>query len=121
MATDVGDPAAVERLRERALEAGSAPQILVNAAGVFGPISLIKDSDPAEWVATITTDAVAAYLTTRAFVGGDDRRRLGADRQHHLGGVAASSRSDEQRLRHRRRPRSTSSPATSPPSWRARA
>jgi NAD(P)-dependent dehydrogenase (short-subunit alcohol dehydrogenase family) len=37
---------------------------------VFGPIRLIKDTDPAEWVATILVDAVAPYLVTRAFVGG---------------------------------------------------
>ena len=99
---------------ERGLGAAS---ILVNAAGVFGPIALIKDSDPAEWVATITTDAVAPYLTTRAFVGGDDRRRLGAHRQRHLGGVAAPSRSAQQRLRHRQ---GRAQPVHPPPRRRVR-
>jgi len=46
------------------------PTILVNAAGMFGPIALIKDVDPADWVRTVLTDAVAPFLTINAFVGG---------------------------------------------------
>jgi NAD(P)-dependent dehydrogenase (short-subunit alcohol dehydrogenase family) len=46
------------------------PSILVNAAGIFGPIQLIKDSDPAAWIETIMANTVSAYLTSRAFVGG---------------------------------------------------
>ena len=46
------------------------PSILVNAAGVFGPIDLIKDSDPDLWIETIMINTIGAYLTCRAFVGG---------------------------------------------------
>jgi NAD(P)-dependent dehydrogenase (short-subunit alcohol dehydrogenase family) len=46
------------------------PSILVNAAGVFGPIQLIKDSDPREWIETLMINTVSHYLTSRAFVGG---------------------------------------------------
>lgn len=46
------------------------PSILVNAAGVFGPIALVKDSDPAAWIETLLINAVSPYLTCRAFVGG---------------------------------------------------
>jgi len=46
------------------------PSILVNAAGIFGPIQLIKDSDPARWIETLTINTIAPYLTCRAFVGG---------------------------------------------------
>ena len=66
--TDVGDAAAVESLRLRVEEALGPPSIVVNAAGVFGPIQLIKDSDPGEWVATVMVDAIAPYLVTRAFL-----------------------------------------------------
>lgn len=67
---DVSDPAAIEEL-QRAVEARfGTPGILVNAAGVFGPIQLIRDSDPAEWVRTVMVDAIAPYLTARAFVSG---------------------------------------------------
>ncbi len=46
------------------------PSILVNAAGVFGPIDLVKDSDPAAWIETIMINTIGPYLTCRAFVGG---------------------------------------------------
>jgi NAD(P)-dependent dehydrogenase (short-subunit alcohol dehydrogenase family) len=46
------------------------PSILVNAAGVYGPIAMIRDTDPRAWVQTVMIDAVAPYLTTRQFVGG---------------------------------------------------
>src|SRR5262245_47190774 len=41
--TDVSDAGAVERMRQRVLDTLGAPSIVVNAAGVFGPIQLIKD------------------------------------------------------------------------------
>lgn len=67
---DVSDPAAVDALRARTHETLGRPTILVNAAGAFGPIQLIQDSDPEQWIATIMVDAVAPYLVSRAFVGG---------------------------------------------------
>lgn len=69
-AADVGRPADVERLKERVERELGAPTILVNAAGTFGEIQLIKDSNPARWIETLMVDAVASYLTSRAFVGG---------------------------------------------------
>lgn len=66
---DVSRPDEVERLaREIRAELGPV-SILVNAAGVYGPIQLIRNSDPRQWIETIMIDAVAAYLTIRAFVG----------------------------------------------------
>lgn len=44
--------------------------ILVNAAGIFGPIALIRDVDPLEWQRTIMVDAVAPLFMTRAFLSG---------------------------------------------------
>lgn len=67
---DVGDLAATEALGAQVRERFGAPTILVNAAGVFGPISLIKDSDPADWVRTVMIDAIAPYLTVRQFLSG---------------------------------------------------
>lgn len=67
---DVGDPAATEALGAQVRERFGAPTILVNAAGVFGPIALIKDSDAADWVRTVMIDAVAPYLTVRQFLAG---------------------------------------------------
>ena len=67
---DLGKPESVNQVKgviERDL---GIPSVLVNAAGVFGPIDLIKDSDPAAWMETIMINTVASYLTCRAFVGG---------------------------------------------------
>ena len=70
MACDVADPAAVAALGDRIREQHGVPTILVNAAGMFGPIALIRDVDPAEWVRTIQVDAIAPFLMVRAFLGG---------------------------------------------------
>ena len=67
---DVANPESVNRVKEIIEGDLGAPSILVNAAGVFGPISLVKDSDPAAWIETIMINTVAPYLTCRAFVDG---------------------------------------------------
>ena len=41
---DISSPEAVTRLRKQVEERLGVPAILVNAAGVFGPIQLIQDS-----------------------------------------------------------------------------
>lgn len=69
-AADVSDADAVADLATFVHDRLGAPSILVNAAGVFGPIALIRDTDPDAWVQTVMIDAIAPYLTTRAFVGG---------------------------------------------------
>ena len=67
---DVSDASAVGDLAAFVHDQLGAPSILVNAAGVFGPIAMIRDTDPAAWVQTVMIDAIAPYLTSRAFVGG---------------------------------------------------
>jgi NAD(P)-dependent dehydrogenase (short-subunit alcohol dehydrogenase family) len=67
---DVGDTAQVAGLAREVEEAFGRPTILVNAAGIFGPLEPIRDTDPAAWVETITVDAIGPYLTCRAFMGG---------------------------------------------------
>ncbi len=68
--TDVSDANAVADLAAFVHDEVGAPAILVNAAGVFGPIAMIRDTDPDAWVQTVMIDAIAPYLTSRAFVGG---------------------------------------------------
>lgn len=67
---DVADPGAVEELAAFVHEQLGPPSILINAAGVYGPIALIRDTDPRAWVETVMIDAVAPFLTTNRFVGG---------------------------------------------------
>lgn len=46
------------------------PSVLVNSAGIYGPVSLLKDSDPEHWIRTIQVNTLGPYLTCRAFVAG---------------------------------------------------
>jgi NAD(P)-dependent dehydrogenase (short-subunit alcohol dehydrogenase family) len=66
---DLSDPRSLDTVVSAVNRIGP-PSILVNAAGVFGPIQLIKDSDPREWIETLMINMVSHYLTSRAFVGG---------------------------------------------------
>ena len=67
--TDLRDPASIEQAKILIEEILGTPAILINAAGVFGPIDRIKDSDPSAWIDTMLINTIAPYLTCRAFVG----------------------------------------------------
>ena len=67
---DLGLPESVRRLKGVIESELGVPSILVNAAGVFGPIALVRDGDPAAWTETFMINTIAPYLTCRAFVGG---------------------------------------------------
>jgi NAD(P)-dependent dehydrogenase (short-subunit alcohol dehydrogenase family) len=67
---DVTSPDEVSRLEERVRSDLGTAQILVNAAGVFGPIEPPSKADPERWAETVMVDLVGPYLTCRAFVGG---------------------------------------------------
>ncbi|MEX1294841.1 MAG: SDR family oxidoreductase [Candidatus Limnocylindrales bacterium] len=69
LSCDVADHRAVARLRQETLERVGAPDILVNAAGIFGPIDLVHEADPEQWTRTVMVDAVAAFYTVNAFLG----------------------------------------------------
>ena len=68
LAADVSEIEAVDRLRVAIAEKLGTPAILINAAGVFGPIQLIHQSDPRRWIETLSINLVAPYLTCRALV-----------------------------------------------------
>jgi NAD(P)-dependent dehydrogenase (short-subunit alcohol dehydrogenase family) len=65
---DVGDPHDVTRLRDQVLAEFGAPSILINAAGVFGPIQLIRESAVDRWIDTLRTNTIGPYLVCRAFL-----------------------------------------------------
>jgi NAD(P)-dependent dehydrogenase (short-subunit alcohol dehydrogenase family) len=67
-AGDVADIDEIERLAGEIREQLGSPAVLVNAAGVFGPIGLIHETDPREWVRTVMIDGIAPYLVVRAFL-----------------------------------------------------
>jgi NAD(P)-dependent dehydrogenase (short-subunit alcohol dehydrogenase family) len=75
--TDVSDPNQVSRLCAEAERAFGAPTVLVNAAGVFGPLAPLVDCSPQKWIATLMVDTVGPFLTCRAFVPGMIERGWG--------------------------------------------
>lgn len=66
-AADVTSREAVSELVERVGVGVGEPLVLVNAAGVFGPIAQVVDGDPDEWEATLRVNVLAPYLMCRAF------------------------------------------------------
>lgn len=58
----------VQRIRDEVHKKLGAARVLVNAAGVFGPIQTVADSDPERWCETIAINALGPYLLCRAFV-----------------------------------------------------
>jgi len=69
--TDTTDQAEVlARLKPAVENALGPPRILVNGAGMYGPVALLKDGDPVEWMRTLMVNTAGAYLCCRAFVGG---------------------------------------------------
>jgi len=69
-AADVRRPEEVDRLRAEVEAWGEPPTVLVNAAGVFGPLEGVTRSDPQSWITTLEVNVVGPYLTCRAFAGG---------------------------------------------------
>jgi NAD(P)-dependent dehydrogenase (short-subunit alcohol dehydrogenase family) len=67
---DVSQIADVDRIKDHLDKSLAPPQILVNAAGVFGPLALVQDGDPRQWIETLAINTFGPYLTCRAFVGG---------------------------------------------------
>jgi NAD(P)-dependent dehydrogenase (short-subunit alcohol dehydrogenase family) len=67
---DVSKPDQVELVKDQIEAELGRPQILVNAAGIFGPVDPITRSDPLRWCETIMVDLVGPYLMSRALVAG---------------------------------------------------
>lgn len=65
---DISDVGTVTRLRDEIHHALGPVTILVNAAGVFGPIQPIEDGDPRRWIETLLINTIGPYLTCRSFV-----------------------------------------------------
>jgi NAD(P)-dependent dehydrogenase (short-subunit alcohol dehydrogenase family) len=74
---DIGKPEEVDVLKARVLAEFKTVDILINAAGVFGPIQPIGESDVARWLETMQTNLIGPYLTCRAFVDGMVERGWG--------------------------------------------
>ena len=67
-AIDVSCPAAVEELAREVHKNLGDVSVLINAAGVFGPIQTVAESDPQRWRETILINTLGPYLLCRAFL-----------------------------------------------------
>ena len=55
---DVADTVAVAELGDFVRTELGPPAILVNAAGMFGPIAFVRDTAPDDWVRTVMVDGI---------------------------------------------------------------
>lgn len=77
MPADISQPESVEKLKKEVEQRFGVVSILVNAAGIFGPIQLVKDSDPQRWIDTVAVNLFGPYFTCRAFSSGMIHNRWG--------------------------------------------
>lgn len=67
---DVTSQDAVAAMTDRIEREFGSPTILVNAAGIFGPIQLVWKTEPNEWIKTQLVNTIGPYLMCRAFLSG---------------------------------------------------
>ena len=66
--TDVTNPEDAERLARRAVECFGRIDVLVNNAGISGPVGPLQGNDIGDWVNTITVNLTGTFLVCRAVI-----------------------------------------------------
>jgi NAD(P)-dependent dehydrogenase (short-subunit alcohol dehydrogenase family) len=74
---DVSDPAAVDRVAALAFERFDRIHILVNNAGIYGPIGPTESVDWRDWVRAIEINLLGSVLMARAFLPHFKQQRYG--------------------------------------------
>jgi NAD(P)-dependent dehydrogenase (short-subunit alcohol dehydrogenase family) len=87
--TDVTDIEEVERLVDATVLRYAAIDVLVNNAGIAGPIGGLPDNDVAAWISTIQVNLIGVYLCCRAVV--PVMKRNGWGRIVNLSGAGATN------------------------------
>ena len=75
--TDVSDPAAVERMARQVERTLGPADLLVNNAGITGPLGPMWEADVGEWWHSVEVNLRGPYLCSRAFLPGMIERRRG--------------------------------------------
>jgi len=88
--TDVSNPKHVNRLIAFALKRFSTIDILVNCAGVYGPIGLITDIDCDKWIETININLYGTFLCMKAVLPTMIKNRKGKIINFSGGGATSS-------------------------------
>jgi NAD(P)-dependent dehydrogenase (short-subunit alcohol dehydrogenase family) len=86
---DVADPAQVKSAVARVLEVFGRIDVLVNAAGVYGPIGPLAEADMSAWAAAIATNLMGTAYAMRAVLPHMVARRGGAIVNFSGGGAVA--------------------------------
>ena len=63
---DVSDPTQVEDMVHQTVEQFATIDILVNSAGIAGPVGPLQDNDMTTWLQTIQVNLIGTYLCCRA-------------------------------------------------------
>jgi NAD(P)-dependent dehydrogenase (short-subunit alcohol dehydrogenase family) len=70
VAADLSNFNSIETIKTTVRDEIGDPSILINAAGMFGPINVVWKTDPNEWIRTQMVNMISVYLLCRAFVEG---------------------------------------------------
>ena len=77
--TDVTDQDRVKNMASKALEQFSRIDVLVNNAGIGGPVGPLQDNDVASWIQTVQVNLIGTYLCCREVLPamlGQDRGKI---------------------------------------------
>jgi len=66
--TDITDQAQVKNMASEALDRFSRIDVLVNNAGIGGPVGPLQDNDVASWIQTVQVNLIGTYLCCREVI-----------------------------------------------------
>ena len=70
IAADISVSAGSQLVKTKIESEFGPPNILINAAGIFGPLQCIADSDPQRWLETLAINTAGPYRMCQAFATG---------------------------------------------------